>query len=1179
MKTYHIPFTSRNGAALVIILAFLVLLTVLVLAFFSRTLTERQVSNSSAAQIKADLLAHSAADMIVADLKQEIADPTASTAKTDNGVTIYTPIAPANMLPVRSGNPPVTAGVDPIPNLVRRSVRSDPIAAPGVASRASAVNSTTNPSLNGRSVPIDRWNSHYLIPRHNTGTTIDSTPISPLNTSSPETYGFTPPDWVMVTTNGPQVLTAPDATVIGRYAYAIYDEGGLLDVNVAGYPSSTTVAQSGSKRSLAFADLTQLPTSASGTFPQNQVDNIVGWRNYVSAQPTGTLAGNYAFDTNAATRYYNYVISNSTGFLSVNPQPFPSPATTASRTDQMFTSRQALLRFRRATGFSQNALQYLGTFSRELNAPSWGPTQNASDLGGTSVPAFDYKANRDSAAAANRFIPNVRVASPGTITSYRNDGSSYTYRVKAGEPLIQRRFPLGRLNWIGPSGPQNGGTPASIQACFGLLWGPTMDATLAASNPGKTANVWKYVGATGATELSTIKTLSQIAAEPNPREPNFFELLQAGILSGSLAMEAHTNAGAAFNINMNYYTTHEKSPTLHVLRVGASIISQAQGSIYPIVVEYDQSGQPWQAAGVANLPYLNMLNMLTGKSSDTSLQCYMMFGLSNPHQMPQGTSAARPPVRLRVKGQITVANNYGRHTPGYARNPLNMPSFPYSYVVPNLDATVMLSSDPGSGVNGFIDPHALLATDITPAPGPGTAAGLEWAALPSFGGNTYAGYRLPDYLIDKTDSRAAAAGETPALPDIWADMWFAVNTNLANPFNCWLEFQNPNGIWVPYNYHAGINNQATWFCKSPGFYAGHLEKAADVVELHPIDSPSAPSIFYYMKYYWETVDPCSLRFNYTQPRSGGSQATWAKYLNGSLWSSATDPVDQAYGRTGLQVIPYLFGSGGWNPASLSRNNTPPQPIGASNGGKYAAYKDPDGVQRIADSGLYTTPPNTSSWQGDPMAYSADRVKDRPIILNRPFSSVADLGYASRDYPWRTLDFFTANSADAGLLDLFTINESDSSAAAGRINLNTRNAKVLEAVLSGTTSDVVGNTAVSKASTIAGKLAQATAVTPLVGRDEIATKFVPTLLASDFGTTDEQNVKSRREGVTRALADVGQTRTWNLMIDVIAQAGRYPPGATTLDKFVVEGERRFWLHVAIDRFTGEVIDQQLEPVIQ
>ena len=52
-----------------------------------------------------------------------------------------------------------------------------------------------------------------------------------------------------------------------------------------------------------------------------------------------------------------------------------------------------------------------------------------------------------------------------------------------------------------------------------------------------------------------------------------------------------------------------------------------------------------------------------------------------------------------------------------------------------------------------------------------------------------------------------------------------------------------------------------------------------------------------------------------------------------------------------------------------------------------------------------------------------------------------------------------------------------------------------------------------------------------------------------------------------------------MIDMIAKSGRYPPTAADLTQFVVEGERRYWLHVAIDRFSGEVVDQQLEAVYE
>src|SRR4029453_2025011 len=79
----------------------------------------------------------------------------------------YVPATNAGMLPVTFGNP------DPvgIPNLVRRSVNGDPsaIPSPALASFASAVNSTTDVSANGRFVSLARWNRHYLIPKLNTG--------------------------------------------------------------------------------------------------------------------------------------------------------------------------------------------------------------------------------------------------------------------------------------------------------------------------------------------------------------------------------------------------------------------------------------------------------------------------------------------------------------------------------------------------------------------------------------------------------------------------------------------------------------------------------------------------------------------------------------------------------------------------------------------------------------------------------------------------------------------------------------------------------------------------------------------------------------------------------------------------------------------------------------------------
>jgi hypothetical protein len=39
----------------------------------------------------------------------------------------------------------------------------------------------------------------------------------------------------------------------------------------------------------------------------------------------------------------------------------------------------------------------------------------------------------------------------------------------------------------------------------------------------------------------------------------------------------------------------------------------------------------------------------------------------------------------------------------------------------------------------------------------------------------------------------------------------------------------------------------------------------------------------------------------------------------------------------------------------------------------------------------------------------------------------------------------------------------------------------------------------------------------------------------------------------------------------------PECANFRDDFIVEGEQRYWVHVAIDRFTGRVIDKQIEVV--
>src|SRR5207245_6186333 len=95
----------NSGAALIIVLAFVVLLTGLTFAYFSRSTTDRQLSRASYNDAAADLLARSALDIVVGDLRQEIVNGSTSPAPIVGGIPIYQPTATPNMVPVRSGTP------------------------------------------------------------------------------------------------------------------------------------------------------------------------------------------------------------------------------------------------------------------------------------------------------------------------------------------------------------------------------------------------------------------------------------------------------------------------------------------------------------------------------------------------------------------------------------------------------------------------------------------------------------------------------------------------------------------------------------------------------------------------------------------------------------------------------------------------------------------------------------------------------------------------------------------------------------------------------------------------------------------------------------------------------------------------------------------------------------------
>src|SRR5205823_3471772 len=225
-----------------------------------------------------------------------------------------------------------------------------------------------------------------------------------------------------------------------------------------------------------------------------------------------------------------------------------------------------------------NALEYLGSFSREAaaGAPQWSP------------------------ATPTATNPNFQTL---LVTGLfpRNDGTT----ANVGDPLLNKRFLLERLNWLtykGPSATTPGGTRNPVPTSTPGATSPDWDLWLLTTRfgltakflqdqaiGGTTANIlkyfglawdttnerWKYVGHSGgSTPLSSIATLASLTGT---RDPDFFELLQAGIiLPNSVDDDNYSTDTTLFPVD------HQKSKMVHILTIGANLIAQSRADSYPV---------------------------------------------------------------------------------------------------------------------------------------------------------------------------------------------------------------------------------------------------------------------------------------------------------------------------------------------------------------------------------------------------------------------------------------------------------------------------------------------------------------------------------------------------------------------------------------------------------------------
>jgi hypothetical protein len=1418
MQTDHSArVTGRRGVALVIVLAFVVLLTGLVIAFFSRSILDRQISNSSVSRAKVNNFADGAADAIIGELKQEIVLGSATNTITTGNVTntVYTPLAPAYMLPQISGTSGITASGLQYPyNLLKVSSPGQLFYSgsngtiPSSGNNVVAVSSTT-PSLNGRYLTPAYWNQHYLLP---TTSSTDSTPA---------TNSFVPPSWILVARdssnptqwNSNMVASSSNlSSVVGRYAFAIYHEGGLLDVNAAGYPS-TSGTYSVYKNALPYADLTQVCTAAGipSATATNIVDSLVAWRNYASI-PSPNPFPSPGFTLASASNYYSLVVSNTNGYLNVS-----GTAMNNGQTDRMFASRQELIKFAQDVwGFGPNSnntylnvLNYLTTFTRDLNQPSYippvqsstsAPVVLAASLGGNSAYGGDTQINPS--------FPTVRVQTSFT----RDDGST----ANVGDPLVNKRFALQRLAWItykGPSGGGNGfsprnqtdpdiqalindgipwsylqlGTAANIQNYFGLNWDAQNNRwNYSVHNGGGTGKgLIMLVGRPAGTSPDSTKYVQDAN-----RDPDFFELLKAGITVGSLGKAAITSTNsvsstavpkgyAAVQVPVNERYPFDSSVDYHIIQLGANILNEVNPTSYPVRITFDDGTArgAWEFQGVTDLPYLSYVfnGVLrtqapspapAGGTADTSPHQYpyaapgtlTQSGTADMIQVPavwdpydpNGTAGVLRPTLFRIlvdsndpvslyKGQPDVAIWTGAwastSTTGQGTDNEGV-EIPANKVNSWGTATMPPGGNPVSDSVTFNDNNGALYREPTlifgtTAPGNATRPGGDitnidanplpneadnstgpWAPLVlgqfplafTSGSNIcYPGVGLIGLLSGNGDNRVYFTYRVQYQDPNNASNWITYDTKYGRTTYGQFSFQNggpysPTVIrgpdrFSPYSWASAIDPRTARFGLITDTVSQGRPPFGTTTPIAPVDSNNSNNPWIY------NSGGATMTVGITYPiRRDNTQACYFENLD----ETNLPPGSSNAGNDGLmalttQDIPYPSFSAGWTAAAATINNHTSSNVWMFAPGMYeqnnpsapfydgslvqpSYYADADGVVRRA-AGAYvpatgvlsaSTPvglpaasiqgwsnPNSSTLNPpSSLIYPASMAspqasthfaqsQSRPLLLHRPFRSVAELGYVFRDVPWKNLDFFTPESGDASLLDIFCINETGSptSLVAGKVNLNTRQAPVLAAIVSGayvddpkisdatvgslsgtlaasigttlttrTTNTAASNGPLQNISELVGKwnsaIACSSGVTyspsgtnwgtelgsPYVDGQKSYTGFSGNLTASTTGKDLNATftpitsgaimeslayVKRFREAPVRALANAGQTRVWNLLIDVVAQTGRYPSSAASatnpLAAFNVEGQQHYWVHIAIDRPTGQVLDKQIEVV--
>jgi len=1172
----HIFEDGKRGSVLLITLAFVLLVTVMAVAFLVRSRSSLQTSQGYSREMIAKEVGEIGINTLAAQFQKE-----ASTNLT-NSTNL--------LLPLRTG-------------LVEQNPRLSPLIRQTTDTNAISSNATAK---NGWRFENARWKASALL----TDAQYNAQAASSL------------PQWVYVFGNATASGSgnAP-ADVIGRYAAMVYDLGGLIDINEAGAPKDVP---KGDKGSVAFADLSAF---TGGT----------GWPESFYEWHGGNVTAEDYYGA-AAVPY-----GNSTYIAAVDPKQAGRLASSSSRLkfgENRFFSRMELIEAGRAgkLGLSESLLPLLRTRSEAANRLS------VESL-------FAYGTN----SAIDLAHTDLKAAKDLTFTVSRIDGATENYTIKAGQPVIQNRFPLARLRWLADR--EEDGTPRhqpEIQKYFGLTWDPI-------------SKIFIYTSPDGTAAVDKIKTLKDLAIQingPGPvREPDFFEWLKAAINPDSLGQSGGTTDRLFATTPIDSRSSAvswEISKDLHILRIGENIIDQSDPDSIPTGIRSQFTNvdpAPFDSFGQENLPYINEVIATVLRSGD-ELKGYLQFEMWNPHR--NAATGENPPLdfqgnRIRdfrvraIKGDVLMepmvyvrpkfSPNYyqissipgiaGQEGISYVKNPewnslkgivqesqKNLNATPLDIK----DAAVNFSLGTGGGffgepylVNGN-QPNGQDATgEVTMTMSGGgfniSLSGLL-GATPEIGKNAMlvSSIHAPNPAFDKLKMSDVYAYKGAGSPPAWfnkpsgAKSWNAVQfygdgTGGSSAVTLAVELQDAGGKWRPCQIY---NNLCLNVRSAEAYRLEGVVLSADPSTLleQNWESASDPNSCFRNWSEWQirkgysNTDPRTERFGLSS-QSGATPGMGIRThtdqwqgTGGNTWNlthGLADAVGKKYGISSTPITEvaaprwFLVNKTATGGAAGSVYLSVPADLVLNSGDSGTHYyQDDDGKTRPADARWVPSDAHPAL----PVASFAKAAEARPIFLNRPFRSVAELGSVFRDIPWKSLDLFSPDSPDRRLLDVFSVE--DRATVTGKINPNLATDETLKALLRGASLDPSSAGASSVANSDADAVASifsilAPASNPVLSSANMTARLSTNSVSKPDGGFSPY--KTRAENFIRALSSTIDTRNWQLMLDVVAQSGRITPQNGPLTSFVVEGQKRFFVYLTLDRITGEIVDKHIEPVYE